>query len=257
MSFIDFLFFVVNDATTEVSKYNTIQYYVPYILVLVIIFVAINLVFQIAQNQQTKNDKLNLSFDYYGKKEGIQVIHNELTPEQSSLRMKYLIARTLVQSMTWIKAPYLFALYNRLHGFTRQEISILYAIAQFTSLVLGPLFGSLCDVFGRKKFCVLYNFLLSFQIYLRLTGVKLLAYFAEFFTGIHQILIDTAFESWLNFEANLLFDNDDDGKRQKNSYLREIFTKQISIDCFSSIALTGVSTFLYVRNNYLNIHYIV
>lgn len=230
----------------EPSKYNTINFYVPYILVLVIIYVGIGVVFQIINNQNEKQDKLNLSFDYYGKKEGIQVIHNELTADQSKLRLKFLVARTLVQAATWIKAPYMFALYNRLHGFNRREISILYCVAQITSLCLGPLFGSLCDLLGRKKFCVLYNFVLAIHIGLRLTGNKILAYPAEFLTGICQILIDTAFESWLNFEANLLFENDDDGKRQKNSYLREIFAKQIGIDCFSSIALTGVSTFLYV-----------
>lgn len=242
------------DFVEVVSKYNTIYFYVPYILGLVIIYVGIGIVFQILSNQNVAQDKLNLTFDYYGKKEGVQVIHNELTPEQSSLRAKYLIARTLVQAATWIKAPYLFALYNRLHGFTRQEISILYVVAQVTSLSLGPLFGALNDVFGRKKFCVFYNFVLAFHIGLRLTGVRNLAYVAEFFTGICQILIDTAFESWLNFETNLLFENDDDGKRQKNSYLREIFSKQISIDCFSSIALIGVSTFLYVSKLYIKLY---
>lgn len=238
------------------SEYNTIYYYVPYIITLLVLYFLNNLIFMIIKNNNQKNDNLNMSFDFYGKRDGIQVVHDELTPEQSSLRMKFLIARTLVQASTWLKAPYQYALYNRLHGFERYEISILYAVAQVTSLLLGPLFGSLNDVFGRKKFCVLYSFVLAFQICLRLTGVHSLAYTAEFFTGICQILIDTAFESWFNFEANLLFQNDEDGKRQKNSYLREVFAKQIGIDCFSSIAITGLSTYLYLKYSIMMPFYI-
>jgi len=236
-------------AKTAGSEYNSLEYYVPYILGLIIIYVASGFVFKMLSKEfePKKQEQLNLSLDFYGHKEGgVQVIHDVYSEEQASLRIKFLVARTLVQASTWIKAPYLFALYNRLHQFPREEISVLYAVAQITSLCLGPLFGSLCDVFGRKKFCVLYNFNLALQIGLRLTGVKWLAFLAEFFTGICQILIDTAFESWLNFEANLLFEDNADGKRQKNSYLREIFSKQIAIDALSSIALTGVSTFLYV-----------
>ena len=236
-----------NSSTTpEYNKYNTIHFYMPYILSLMILWIGSGFIFKFLDNQNEKKDKLNLTFDYYGKTDGRQIVHDVLTPEQKSLRMKFLVARTLVQAATWIKAPYNFALYNRVHGFQTSEISLLYAVAQSTALILGPILGSLCDIFGRKKFCVLYNFTLALQVYLRCTGSKPLAYAAEFFTGICNALIDTAFESWFNFEANLLFNKDDDSKRQKNSYLREVFTKQISIDCFSSIALTGFSTFLYV-----------
>lgn len=234
-------------ATKEVdSKYNTIGYYLPYIFAIVILFIIVNFAVKFLDNDNAKKQKQNLSFDFYGAKEGKQVIHDELTAEESSLRMKYLIAATLVKAATWIKAPYMFALYNRLHGFTREEISILYCVAQVTSLLLGPLIGSLCDILGRKKFCVLYNFILITQISLRLTGNTLLAFVAEFLTGICQVLIDTVFESWLNFEANILFENNEIGHKQKNSYLREIFTKAVSVDCFSSIFLTGISTYLYV-----------
>jgi hypothetical protein len=217
-------------------------------MVLVIIYVCSGFVFKFLKPPvETKKEKdLNLSLDVHAIKDGVQMIHDVHTEQQQSLRVKFLVARTLVQASTWIKAPYLFALYNRLHGFPREEISVLYAVAQVTSLFLGPIFGSLCDVFGRKKFCVAYNFCLALQITLRLTGIRWVAFVAEFFTGICQILIDTAFESWLNFEANDLFDDNEDGKMQKNSYLREIFSKQIAIDALSSIALTGVGTFLYV-----------
>jgi len=234
----------VNSLETDT---NTVEYYTYYILSLVIGYVLTGVIFKTINNANQKKDKLNLTFDYYGKKDNIQVIHNELTPEQSSLRFRFLIASTLIKSAIWIKAPYMFALYNRLHGFSRPEIGILYLVENLTSLLLGPLIGSLCDLFGRKKFCVMYAFLLMFQLGLRLTGSRSLAYPAQFITGICSVLIDTAFESWLNFEANMLFTGDDDGKREKNSYLREIFGKQIQFDCLSSIVMTGLTTIIYVR----------
>lgn len=231
---------------------NTIEYYTFYIISLIVGYLSIGIIFKTISNVNVKQDKLNVTFDYYGKKENIQVIHNELSTDQRSLRLKFLIASTLIKSAIWIKAPYMFALYNRLHGFTRPEIGILYLVENLTSLILGPLIGSLCDLFGRKKFCVLYAFLTILQLGLRLTGVKILAYPAQFFTGICSVLIDTAFESWLNFEANTLFSHDDDGKREKNSYLREIFAKQIQLDCLSSIVMTGIATILYVSFIYFN-----
>lgn len=226
---------------------NTIEYYAVYLVALVVGYVLLGVLFKMMSNKNEKQDKMNLSFDFYGKKDGVQVLHNELTPEQSSLRMKFLIASTLIKCAIWIKAPYMFALYNRLHGFTRPEIGILYLVENLTSLVLGPLIGSLCDLFGRKKFCVLYAFMLIFQLALRLTGSQTLAYPAQFFTGICSVLIDTSFESWLNFEANVIFTQDDDGKRQKNSYLREVFSKQIQLDCLASIVMSGTTTLIYVN----------
>lgn len=226
---------------------NTVEYYSYYLITLVIGYVLLGVIFKIVSNNNVKKDKLNLTFDYYGNKEHVQVIHNELTPEQSSLRIKFLIASTLIKSAIWIKAPYMFALYNRLHGFTREEIGILYLIENLTSLLLGPVIGSLCDLFGRKKFCVMYAFFLIIQLGLRLTGSKELAYPAQFITGICSVLIDTSFESWLNFEANMLFTSDDDGKREKNSFLREVFAKQIQLDCLASIVMSGITTIIYMQ----------
>lgn len=233
-----------------VDATNTIEYYTYYLIVLIIVYVLLGVIFKLISNNNQKKDKMNLTFDYYGKKDGVQVIHDDLSPDQSSLRTKFLVAATLIKSAIWIKAPYMFALYNRLHGFTREEIGILYLVENLTSLLLGPLIGSLCDLFGRKKFCVAYAFILITQLSLRLTGDRFLAYPAQVLTGICSVLIDTSFESWLNFEANMLFTNDDDGKRQKNSFLREVFAKQITVDCLSSILMSGLTTVIYVSRFY-------
>jgi len=212
-------------------------------------YVLIASAIKFVSNEQQSTDTLNVSFDYYGTKDTdkIQVVHDSLTPDQAALRFKYLVASILVKAATWVKAPYLFALYNRLHKFTRADIGLLYCLDNIASLIFGPIIGSLCDLLGRKKFCVLYSFLVISHIGLRLTGDRTLAIFAQIITGISGVILDTSFESWLNFESSLLFSNDEEGKRAKNSFLREVFSKQIQVDCFSSIALTGVATVLYMN----------
>lgn len=234
----------------EIKEYDTddIEYYTFYLVFLVVSYVLLVLLFRQLNYTKEKRDKMNETLDYYGVHEKKQIIHNELTKEQTSLRRKFLISSTLIKSSIWIKAPYMFALYNRIHKFTRPEIGILYLIENLTSLLLGPIIGSLCDMFGRKKFCVLYAFLLAFQIVLRITGIRLLAYPAQFFTGICSVLIDTSFESWLNFEANTIVfsSNTSDALKMKNSYLREIFSKQMQLDCLTSIVSSGITTLIYV-----------
>ncbi len=225
--------------------YNSLEYYSAYIFGLIVVYLLLVLIFQLLKNRNTTNLDKSLSFDYYGIKEHIQVVHDELTSDQSSLRRRYLIAAIIVKSAFWVKTPYLFALYNRLHGFNREEIAVLIALENLTSVILGPIIGSLNDLLGRKKFCVSYCFLVILNIALRLTGSRSLAYGAQVVAGLGSVLIDASFESWLNFEASRYFSDDKEGQIQKNSYLREVFTKQIYIDSLSGIVLTGFATMLY------------
>lgn len=228
---------------------NTVDFYVIYLTILGIIYAVLMLVQNFMKNRYEELNRMNVTLDYYGAKVGSQVVHDVLTKEQKDIRFKYLLVSVLVKAATWVKAPYLFALYNRVHGFSRSDIGILLAIDSVSSLILGPFLGGWADIYGRKKFCVLYCFCVITHISLRITGDKTLAYFAQIVTGICGCLLDSVFEGWLNFEANFLFPGmeEDTAKKMKNSYLREIFTKQITLDCFCSIILTGIATILYVK----------
>ena len=115
---------------------DSIEYYTYYLVTLVVSYVLLVIIFKQLSYSKQKKDKLNETMDFYGATEKKQIIHNELTSEQSSLRFKFLVASTLIKSAIWIKAPYMFALYNRLHKFTRPEIGILYLIENLTSLLL-------------------------------------------------------------------------------------------------------------------------
>ncbi len=156
---------------------------------------------------------------------GIVFSIENLTSEQSKLRFRFLLVSTVIRASIWVKAPYIFALYNRLHGFTRCDIGFLYAIDNFSALIMGPLLGGLGDIYGRKKLCFLYCAIVVANITIRLTGSQKLAYLAQFLSGISGALIETAFESWLNFEATLLFDEEQNSRKNRNLFLREIFSK--------------------------------
>jgi len=205
----------------DLEGINTISYYLMYIFVLLILYVLIILITNLVKTRYYDHEII----DFYGQVEGRQIFHNNLTQSQRDLRTRYLILSAMVKASVWLKAPYIFALYNRLHGFTRGDIGILYAVDNISSLLMGPLLGGVGDTQGRKKLCILYCLVVVCHICLRLTGNIPLAFLAQVLTGIAGSLVDTAFESWLNFEANFLFSFDKDGLREKNSYLREIFSK--------------------------------
>jgi hypothetical protein len=213
------------EAATERTPTNTLDYYLLYIFILVILYIAVMLLVMLIKNRY-ESDKLdNVTMDYYGKKEGKQVVIDILTTEQKELRWRFLLVSTVIKASAWVKAPYVFALFNRLHGFTRADIGILWSIDSVSSLFFGPIIGSLSDMYGRRKFCLIYCVVVISHIALRLTGSIPLAYVVQVLSGVSTCLIDTVFESWLNFEASFLFHVDEDGIREKNAFLREIFAK--------------------------------
>jgi Na+/melibiose symporter-like transporter len=198
---------------------NSIGYYLIYFFILLMMYIIVMICSSLIKNKQNNINSRERNAN------GMVFSIENLTPEQSSLRFRYLLVSTAIRAAVWVKAPYIFALYNRLHGFTRGDIGILYAIDNCSSLIMGPILGGLGDIYGRKKFCFLYCAIVVSHITIRLTGSQSLAYFAQFLTGVSGALIETVFESWLNFEASLLFEHDHNGRMHKNLFLREIFSK--------------------------------
>ena len=203
---------------------NSLEYYFYYLLTLSIMYF-ITLFLNNSIKKNFPNTSMDVSLDVFGKEQNIQIIHDQLTLEQKKLRWNFLAVSSVIKAATWIKAPYIFALYNRVHNFTMAEIGVLYAVDNLSGLIFGPIIGTLSDIYGRRKFAFGYCIIVMSHIYLRITGQRILAYPAQILNGISGSILDTVFESWLNFEANLLFDKSLEGEMQKNYYLKEIFNK--------------------------------
>jgi MFS family permease len=203
---------------------NSLDYYLYYLISL-FSFYGIVLMINNSIRKSFPNTTLNISLDVFGKEQHIQIIHDAPTLEQKNLRWNFLAVSSMIKAATWIKAPYIFALYNRVHKFSRAEIGVLYAVDNLSALMFGPILGTLSDLYGRRKFCLLYCVVVVSHIYLRITGQKVLAYPAQILNGISGSILETVFESWLNFEANLLFEKSQEGEMKKNHYLKEIFNK--------------------------------
>lgn len=166
-----------------------------------------------------------------------------LSKRKDSLWFRYMLGYISARASMWAKSPYLYMLYSTYHGFTIQEIGVLYAIDAGSALIFGPIFGNLCDIFGRKKFSILYNILVVCNLSLRLTGIKALAYMAQVMTGMGAGLVMTTFEAWIVFEANKEFRAH---QSEKDKFLKKIFKSQNLIDACTSIIISGIGAMSYV-----------
>lgn len=169
-----------------------------------------------ANIRETANDSsLNLSPETI-------VLNNKFKEQQkNSLRFKYLLCYLLVKGSVWSKAPYMFMLYLNFHMFKIEQIGVLYVIDYLSSLLFSPIIGGLTDMYGRKRFSILYNILVIINILLRITGSQWLAYLAQVLTGIGSSIINTAYESWVVCESKKIFS--DNVIRQK--FLKKLFKK--------------------------------
>lgn len=232
-----------NPKPEELNIANTVEFYLYDITLLTLIYMGLSLLNNITKIEQhvPKHSLLN--------KQGIdkrRVEHpTKLDTDQKKLRKLFLYGSFIIKTATWLKAPYIFSLYNRLHGFTRPEIGFLFIVDNITSLVFGPIIGNLADTFGNKNFCILHGLLVSLHVCFRLTGVKNLAYIAQFISGICSCIFDVAYESWFINESSLLFNKDE--KSLKESFRSEVLSKQVQIDGLISIFITGIGTILNIN----------
>lgn len=87
-----------------------------------------------------------------------------------------------------------------------------------------------------------YCFLVISNLALRLTGVKWMAYLAQVLTGISAALINTTFESWVNYESTMVFGDKLD---EKERFLKKIFKSQTLFDALVCVAASMNSAIFY------------
>ena len=178
--------------------------------------------------------------DIYGEIMDMELIKT-IEKKIFSLRWRYLIAYLSCRASIWAKAPYTFLLFNKIHGMDIKEIGILYIIDGIVALIFGPLMGDLCDKYGRKLFCILYSFLTIISLSMRITGNIPLAYFSQILTGIGGGLINTTFESWINYEA------EKDLNKGKKFFLEKLFKTQTILDSIISLIVTAIGAFIFTK----------
>jgi hypothetical protein len=188
----------------------------------------------------TDEEIINNYIDIYGEIIDMEIIKN-FERKILSLRFRYLIAYLSCRASIWAKAPYTFLLFNKIHGMDIKEIGILYIIDGIIALIFGPIMGVLCDKYGRKLFCILYSCLTIASLSMRITGNIPLAYFSQILTGIGGGLINTTFESWINYEA------EKDLNKGKKFFLEKLFKTQTILDSIISLIVTGVGAFIFTK----------
>lgn len=219
-----------------------VSYYLPIMVCFVIILSLIQLALTYfksnIKDQDLADDKTlfeNVSYSF------------TLPVRKDSLWFRYMTGYITARASMWAKSPYMYLLYSTLHGFTVGEIGVLYAIDAFSALIFGPIIGSLADVYGRKKFAILYNCLVITNLGLRITGIRELAYVAQMITGMGASILNTSYESWIVYESNKEFKDHID---EKDKFLKKLFKSQSIIDSTSSIAVSALCALLFVRNIY-------
>lgn len=180
-----------------------------------------------------------------------RVIYNEenidmekitnINAKAKSLKFRYLLGYLCTRASIWSKAPYIYLLFNKYHGFNISQIGILYIIDAVCALVFGPLTGDLADRYGRRLFCILYCLCGIISQSFRLTGNIPLAYFSQILTGFGAGLISTTFEAWINYEA------DKDLKQGKRVFLEKLFKTQTILDSIMSLLISGLGAVLFTN----------
>ena len=101
----------------------------------------------------------------------------------------------------WAKTPYLYTFFMTVHKFSMAEIGILYLVEAVSSLIFGPITGQLADNYGRRKFCLFYNFSIIINLLLIMEGSIPYAYLAQIISGFGGGLLYTTFEAWVVYES--------------------------------------------------------
>lgn len=211
------------------------EYYFPIIMLLLGVLAIFNLISMSISNESDRSalNGTNRSVSYLSQNSddaktytnSPQTIAHLITEKQlkskNSLRVNYLICYLIVRASIWSKAPYLFIMYLNYHGLSLKEVGVLYIIDSVTATLVAPALGALTDKFGRKFFSILYNVLVITNLFLRITGIKEIAYIAQIMTGVTSGIVNTSYESWVVSESEKILP--DEELRQR--FLKKLFKK--------------------------------
>jgi MFS family permease len=215
------------------------SYYYPIILFLIVVLLLLNFISNFLKASNTDPDASLNNTLQHGMSYSMTFIK-----KKNNLKYRYLTGYILTRAAMWSKAPYMYTLYSQCHGFTVSEIGVLYIIDAVAAFIAGPITGELADKYGRRLFCQGYNLLVILNLLLRMTCNRPLAYVAQILTGIGGGLINTAFESWIVFEARKDFGT---FEVERDRFLKKLFKTQTVLDAIMSILISAICAFSYVK----------
>ncbi|CEI88625.1 hypothetical protein RMCBS344292_03007 [Rhizopus microsporus] len=112
-----------------------------------------------------------------------------------SFQWKYLTVYTLVMGTDWLQGPYLYKLYQS-YGLGLTSISMLFLTGFISSAIAGTAIGSLADVYGRKRVCIIFCFTMIASLLLRLINAYPLLFVSHVLSGLSTALLYCVFEAW-------------------------------------------------------------
>lgn len=116
--------------------------------------------------------------------------------EYNSFRWRYLVAYLCGHGAIWIKAPYVYSLYQAF-GFSHSQISMLYCAGYGSSVVFGLLASILSDKYGRRRMCLVFCVLFALQAALHNSRRYDVLVAARIVGGVATTIFYSCFEAWM------------------------------------------------------------
>eukprot|EP01129_Flabellula_baltica_P008595 TRINITY_DN3429_c0_g1_i1.p1 TRINITY_DN3429_c0_g1~~TRINITY_DN3429_c0_g1_i1.p1 ORF type:complete len:433 (+),score=62.21 TRINITY_DN3429_c0_g1_i1:225-1523(+) len=121
---------------------------------------------------------------------------SDKTPEFLVFQKRYLVVYYIVMFSDWLQGPYTYALYSD-YGFDRETIATLFIVGYGSSALFGTFIGSVADIYGRKKFAVLFGIIYSLSCFVKLYNNFFLLFIGRVLGGIATSLLFSVFEAWM------------------------------------------------------------
>eukprot|EP00405_Crypthecodinium_cohnii_P032762 CAMPEP_0206524792 /NCGR_PEP_ID=MMETSP0324_2-20121206/68373_1 /ASSEMBLY_ACC=CAM_ASM_000836 /TAXON_ID=2866 /ORGANISM="Crypthecodinium cohnii, Strain Seligo" /LENGTH=514 /DNA_ID=CAMNT_0054019383 /DNA_START=77 /DNA_END=1617 /DNA_ORIENTATION=- len=151
-------------------------------------------------------------------------------------QLSYLSVWGLCAAADWLQGPYVYALYAA-YGFSTREIAQLFVAGFGSSLVFGCVVGSVTDLFGRKRTCVMYCILYIASCMTKHFKAYSVLMLGRVTGGIATSMLFSCFECWMVSEHNRRFSAPDGGGGGLLGYMfGMMFTVHYSVAIASGLA---------------------
>ena len=229
------------DLSFNLSDPSKDSYYIPFLIGSTTIILILQLIIILLKDyRRVQNQDIDISMDKTLQDyKDYPII---IATGKNTLKSRYLIAYIITRAATWAKAPYIYTLLTKVHGFSKDEIGILYLIEAVAALILGPITGQLADKYGRRLFCHYYNFSIILNLLLLIKGNRLHVYLSQIVSGFGTGLISTIFEAWVVSETETDFGG---YIKEAEKFRKKLFVESNVYDAFMGINISIICALIY------------